>query len=140
MKRLLSASVCLLLCLTACFRHEEQELHGPAGLDSAEVTLSSNNSLRNLEKASILVVVNRLQPESCGNPALRLTAVVALRDGRSFTFSGDGGSPCSAEAPSDSLGIRLAGLPRESIASIRLRSTQPVMLRSIEWQTWEQGL
>jgi hypothetical protein len=146
------STILLFLCLSACFRHEERELSGPTLLDSSGAMLISNGSLRNVEKARIVVVIERHHPEvrgappdSCGSPLLLLTANVEMGDGRRIVFSGNGASPCNAGAPpiTETIDLRSEGpesLPKDKIRSIQLRSTRLVALRSIEWQTWEQGL
>lgn len=146
------STVFLFLCLNACFRHEERELLGPTLLDSSGAMLKSNGSLRNVEKARIIVVIERHHPElrgappdSCGSPSLVLTADVEMGNGRRIVFSGHGASPCDAGAPpiTETIDLRSEGpgsLPKNNIRSIQLRSTKLITLRSIEWQTWEQGL
>jgi hypothetical protein len=146
------STIFLCLCLSACFGHEERELSGPTLLDSSSVKLQSNGSLRNIERARIVVVtelyyseLREAPPDSCGSPSLLLTADVEMGDGRRFVFSGDGASPCNAGAPpiTDTIDLRSEGhesLPRGKIRSIQLRSNKLVTLKSMEWQTWEQGL
>lgn len=146
-------TIFFLLYLSACFRAENRELSGPTLLDSSGAILKSNGPLRNVEKARIVVVVERHQqpelrgaaPDSCGSPSLLLTANVEMGDGRRIVFSGHGASPCNAGAPpiTETINLRneeLESLPKDKIRSIQLRSNKLVTLRSIEWQTWEQGL
>lgn len=144
-----------LVCLSACFANEDQELRGPTYVDSAGVILSSRESLQNLERAQLVVVVDRIHPElprapvdTCGSPALGFTADVVMTDGHDFVFSGHGESPCNAGGVrSNVIGLalderstRTGSIPKERVSGIRLRSTVPVTVRKIEWQTWEQGL
>jgi len=144
--------VFVLLCLSACFKSEARKLLGPTLLDSSWATMKSDGSLRNVEKARIVVVVEHQHPalagtppDTCGSPSLLLTADVEMGDGRQVVLRGRGASPCNAEAPPITETIDLESqppgdMPKDKIASIRLRSSEAVILRSIEWQTWEQGL
>lgn len=145
-------AVPLFLCISACFKGETQELSGPALLDSTGAMLKSNAPLRNVEKARIVVVIGRHNPElvgapadTCGSPGLVLTADVVMGDGRRIVLSGHGASPCDAGLPptTETIDLRREGMgnpPKDKIASVYLRSTKPVILPSIEWQTWEQGI
>ena len=150
MKRLSAILLCFLL--GACVKAESRELSGSTQLDSSGVMLKSSGPLRNFERAKILVVVDHfnpelrgVQPDSCGSPSLLLTADVEMGEGHRFVFSGHGASPCDAgPLPiTETIDLRYKGperLPKDKIRSIRLQSSRPVGLRSIEWETWEQGL
>jgi hypothetical protein len=145
------STVCLFLCLNACFRGEERELLGPTLLDSSGAMLKSSGSLRNVEQARIVAVIERHHselrgepPDSCGSGSVLLTADVEMGDGRRIVFSGHGPSPCNAGAPpiTETIDLRSEGrgnVPIDKVRSIQLRSTKLVTLRSVEWQTWEQG-
>jgi hypothetical protein len=145
------STIFLFLCLSACFRHEERQLSGPTLLDFSGAILKSNASLRNVENARILVVIERDNPklqgapsDSCGFPSLVLSADVVMGDGRRFVFSGHDARPCNAAATpiTEMIELRNEGpesLPKDTIRSIKLRSAKPVTLQSVEWQTWEQG-
>jgi hypothetical protein len=143
--------VFVLLCLSACFKSEARKLLGPILLDSSGATMKSDGSLRNVEKARIVVVVEHPHPEpgtppdTCGSPSLLLTADVEMSDGHRVVLSGRGASPCNAGTPPIVETIYLESQPpgdmsKGKTAGIRLRSSKPVILRSTEWQTWEQGL
>jgi hypothetical protein len=141
----------LFLCLSACFEHEEQQLSGPTVLDFNGAMLKSNASLRNVEKARILAVIERDNPklqgtpsDSCGYPSLVLSADVVMGDGRRFLFSGHDAIPCNAGTTptTETIGLENEGpenLPKGKIRSIKLRSAKAVTLQSVQWQTWEQG-
>jgi hypothetical protein len=145
------STLCLFLCLNACFRHEERELSGPSLLDSTGVLLKSSGSLRNVEEARIIAVIERHHselrgepPDSCGSGPILLTADVEMGDGRRIVLTGQGASPCDAGAPPITETIELGSegrgiVPKDKIRSIQLRSSKLVTLRSVEWQTWEQG-
>ena len=151
MKRLFP--IFLLFYLGAC-RSDEQRLFGPTYVDSTGVVLSSSKRPENVERAQMIVVVERIHPESarapvdsCGSKKLGLTAEITMIDGRHFVFAGYGDDPCDAGVPADSITLRLERRPDDSvdlpvgtISNIRLRSTKPLTASSIEWQSWEEGL
>lgn len=150
MKRLLP--ILLLVSLGAC-RYDEHRLFGPTYVDSSGAILSSNEPMENVERAQLIVVIDRIHPElarapidQCGSKKLGLTADVTMADGRRFAFTGYGDDPCNAGVPTDSITLRLEHRPEDSpdlpggmISGIRLRSTKPLTARSIVWQSWEQG-
>jgi hypothetical protein len=60
--------VFVLLGLSACFKGEARKLMGPTLLDSSGATMKSDGSLRNVEKARIVVVVEHPYPDPAGTP------------------------------------------------------------------------
>ena len=139
----------MFLCLNACFKHEEVKLSGPTMIDSSGALLTFGGSLRNVETARIVAVVDRqlrgALPDTCGSPSVELTANVIMGDGRRVVFAGRGSSPCNAEPrpTTETIDLRSEApdrMPQGTITSIKLRSLRPVTLESVEWQTWEQGI
>jgi hypothetical protein len=138
----------VVLCLNACGKGDEVWLSGPSMLDSTGAALTPNGSLRNVEKARIVAVVELLRAvsDTCGSPSVQLTANVEMSDGQRVVLIGHGASACNAERRpiTETIDLRYAGapesMPRGTIRSIKMRSLQPVTVRSVEWQTWQQGI
>lgn len=133
--------------MAACAKYQTQALLGATRLDSTASALTSRSALKNYDQAQIRVVAIRVKsqaagtpPDSCGSGAVELTVEIAMANGQRFSFSGHGDSPCSAEPPGDAIGIRLLELPMGAIAGIQMRSSKPIIVQSIEWESWQQGI
>ncbi len=130
----------------ACGRTQEQLLSGATHFDSTPVALTSSSALKNFEKARVQVVIDRVgsqtagtPPDSCGSAGIELTADIAMVNGRRFSYGGHGDSPCNAQTPGDTIEIRLQDLPMGELASIQLRSSKPIVVRAVHWESWQNG-